>query len=176
MFLIFITPSIDWFPFSPSSHVLWSYPLICSCVWFCSSCLTCLFYFSWLLVVALAGLMFEFGIRNWISFLFFCAIPRLSMACRSPCVPVLFLFHSLNFWISYGDYSSWLVVWCPGICWVFLETYNCFRLLSVIWWRSFASVLVLNGFLFGPGSARGALALVAFWSFHGSFLRCMDIQ
>ena len=60
--------------------------------------------------------------------------------------------------------------------WIFLETYDCFRLLSVIWWRSFASVLVLNGFLFGPGSARGALALVAFWSFHGSFLRCMDIQ
>ena len=38
--------------------------------------------------------------------------------------------------------------------WVFLETYNCFRLLSVLLWRSFASVLVLIGFLFGPGSAR----------------------
>ena len=60
--------------------------------------------------------------------------------------------------------------------WVFLETYNCFRLLSVLLWRSFASVLVLIGFLFGLGSAVGLWPWLLSGPFMALFCVCMDIQ
>ena len=98
------------------------------------------------------------------------------MAYCSPYVPVLLLFRSLNFGIIVEIILLGLLCGALVYVWVLLESSNCFRLLSGLLWRSFASVLVLIGFLFGPGSARGASASVAFWSFHGSFLRCMDMQ